>query len=205
MRGVYDIYVVSITVGEPKRITSKGSDARGLTWTHDSRKIVFSSNFGGRQELWQISANGSIPQLLRTSALNCYNPVISSTDKNLVYSEFTIIWNIWNLDIPTRDDQIPVPRKLIYSSKEDYGAQYSPNNKKIVFHSEQTGSAEIVICDSSGQNQVQLTSFNGPRICSSPQCSPDGQLILFAPIMEGNGDLFLTQIMHYKTIKCSLC
>src|SRR5262245_36480496 len=64
--------------------------------------------------------------------------------------------------------------RLIGSTRVDGHPQFSPDGKRIAFHSNRTGSFEIFICDSDGSNPQQLTS-RGP--CGNPHWSLDGEQI----------------------------
>ena len=59
----------------------------------------------------------------------------------------------------------------------------------MLFSSYRSGTSEIWICDSSGSNLVQLTSYGGPEI-SWPGWSPDGKRIVFAVTSNGQDDIF---------------
>jgi len=48
-----DIYVIPLTQGQPRRLTSDGRTIEGLAWTGDTKDIVFSSNRGGLSRLWR--------------------------------------------------------------------------------------------------------------------------------------------------------
>jgi Tol biopolymer transport system component len=77
---------------------------------------------------------------------------------------------------------------LISSTRHEGGGQISPDGKKIVFSSDRSGSHEIWVADSTGQRQMQLTSFNRD-VTGSPQWSPDGRQIVFDSNAEGNADI----------------
>lgn len=55
---------------------------------------------------------------------------------------------------------------------------FSPSGAQIVYTSKKTGSEEIWVMDTSGNNKTQLTNF-GASICGRPRYSPTGDKILF--------------------------
>jgi dipeptidyl aminopeptidase/acylaminoacyl peptidase len=85
--------------------------------------------------------------------------------------------------------ELKSPSKLIYSTRSEYGPQFSPDGKKIVFASFQSGASEIWVCDSNGLNPLQLTSLR--TATGTPRWSPDGSHIAFDSRTEGNADIFL--------------
>jgi Tol biopolymer transport system component len=70
------------------------------------------------------------------------------------------------------------------------GPQFSPDGKKIAFVSDRTGSMEIWVSGSRGDNPVQLSTMGG-AYCGSPRWSPDGQRIVFDSFAGGNNDLWV--------------
>jgi Tol biopolymer transport system component len=81
----------------------------------------------------------------------------------------------------------PVP--WIASTLLDHTPNFSPDGQKIAFASYRSGTPEIWVCDSNGQNLVPLTSFNGPEV-GTPQWSPDGRRIVFEGVVKGQSDVF---------------
>jgi Tol biopolymer transport system component len=79
--------------------------------------------------------------------------------------------------------------RLISSTHTDYNAQYSPDGKRIVFHSTRSGASEIWASDADGSNAVRLTAFSAP-ITGSPRWSPDGQWIVFDSNKEGQFEVY---------------
>jgi Tol biopolymer transport system component len=61
---------------------------------------------------------------------------------------------------------------------------------RIAFVSSRSGSEEIWVCGSEGENPVQLTNFRGP-LPGSPAWSPDGKQIVFDCRSQGNADLYV--------------
>src|SRR5208283_2507545 len=55
---VYDVYIMKLPDGTPRRITNDGRLIVGLTWSSDGSKIIFSSNRSGSISLWRVSAQG---------------------------------------------------------------------------------------------------------------------------------------------------
>jgi Tol biopolymer transport system component len=190
--GPADVYLVAATGGEPKRLTFDGRSCRGLAWTADGREIVFSSwpswllSTGLR--LLRIPATGGNSQPLRAGEENACTLSISRQGNLLAYSQEYGDTNIWRLPVSTSTTTPPAATKIISSTRQDFGPQYSPDNKRIAFTSARSGSNEIWVSDSEGANAIQLTSINGPDV-GTPRWAPDSKQIAFDSTVTGNRDI----------------
>jgi len=186
-----DIYTIIVDGNKIDQLTFDDKDIQGLTWTSDSREIVFSSKRSGDFRLWRIPASGGTPTMLTTGLKAAY-PTISLDGKKLAYSELRIEQNIWRIKIPNSPNQKPVPEKIIASSKIEDFFQISPDGKRIAFNSTRSGSYQSWLCDSDGQNIVQLTNLDDGSY--TPCWSPDGKWITFSSKPNHNYDIFVISI-----------
>jgi Tol biopolymer transport system component/DNA-binding winged helix-turn-helix (wHTH) protein len=189
-----DIYLLPFSGGEPKRLTLDNTSIRGLSWTADGNHIVFASRRGGSSyNLWKISTHDGKSERLTTAERDVYSPAISRQGNRLAYTQSLVDGNIWRLALRSFKTQKESPVKLISSSLEESGPQYSPDGKKIVFASRRSGSFEIWVCESDGTNPQQLTNIGGP-LTGTPRWSPDGRQIAFDAWIEGNADIYLISV-----------
>jgi Tol biopolymer transport system component len=182
-----DIYIVPITGGEPRRLTFDNTSFAGLTWSADGREIIFSSSrAAGVSSLWRIHASGGPAERVAVVGSDFWFPNISRNGNRLTYVQATPEdANIYRIEVSdTRASKNP-PTRLIASTRTDSGPQFSPDGRRIAFHSDRSGPLEIWMCDSDGTNLVQLTSLNNRS--GSPRWSPDGQQIAFDFYEEGKG------------------
>jgi Tol biopolymer transport system component len=183
-----DIYVVPVTQGQRRRLTSDGRTIEGLAWTGDSKDIVFSSNRGGLSRLWRIPASGGTPERLSGVGEDSHAPAISSKGDRLAYVHSRFDSNIWRTPGPAGKGRRP--EKLIASSRWDIDAAFSPDGKRIAFGSNRSGTPEIWTSNSDGTSQIQLTSLAGAE-AGTPEWSPDGKTIAFDDRVAGHGDIFV--------------
>lgn len=177
-KDVEDIYVMPAAGGTPRRITFDNRLLSGLAWTPDSKELVFSSNRGGATwGLWRVGVEGGSPERLSIGSEHAYMPSISLKGNRLAYASGSWNENIWRATIGPNHRMEKLDR-LIYSSMQEEGPQYSPDGKHIIFQSTRSGYFEIWRADADGSNLVQLTTFNGP-LTGTPRWSPDGRWISF--------------------------
>jgi Tol biopolymer transport system component len=187
---VSDIHIAPVAGGEPRRLTLDNLSLGGsLAWTPDGREIVFSSPRGGLSSLWRIRASGGTPRRVSGIGEYAFNPSISRQGDRLTYVYRRSDRNIWRAPGPYSQATDGSHLKLIASTRDDISPQFSPDGKKIVFVSDRSGSREIWVCDSDGQNPVQLTNYGGSHT-GTARWSPDGKQISFDSRPEGQADIF---------------
>jgi Tol biopolymer transport system component len=157
--------------GEPRRLTDRFySWFNGIAWLPDSREIVF----GAGNLLWRLAVSGrGDPLRLPYAAEDALRPVI--VGRRLVYSWQRRETNLWRLDTGTGKRTMLIGSG---SGRDHEDPQYSPDGRRIAFHSNRSGSLEIWRCDADGSNCLQLTSYGGPQL-GTARWSPDGQSIAF--------------------------
>jgi Tol biopolymer transport system component len=185
-----NIYILGLKDSKLQRLTFDNDQIRDLAWTGDGNEVIYSSPRGGIRNLWSIAVDGGDPEPFMISAKNPVCLAISRDGKKLAYEDDNREDDIWRVNISNVKEK---PTKIIYSRAQDHTPRYSPDGEKIVFGSARSGFPEIWVCDSSGQNLVQLTNFEGHH-CGAPCWSPDGNFIAFDSPLESPGDIFSVDV-----------
>ena len=186
--GVTDIYVVPAEGGEPHRVTFDRTFVGGLAWTADSKSIVFSSSRLGTTGLWRVAASGGAVEAIAVAGPRADHPAVSPQGNRLAYTEGSLHGEIWRMEL----NKLGKPRSPapFSSSWGEYGPQFSPDGKKIVFYSSRSGAYfEIWTVDSDGSNPVQLTSAG--VLSGTPRWSPDGRFIVFDSRRGDHSQIFV--------------
>jgi Tol biopolymer transport system component/DNA-binding winged helix-turn-helix (wHTH) protein len=110
--------------------------------------------------------------------------------RDLVYSRRVQDMNIWRAPIATPGHAPSEAEMFLSSTREDRGARYSPEGKRIAFVSSRSGTQEVWVASADGTNAVRLTGFGG-TVVGPPAWSPDGQWIAFHARPEGHASLFV--------------
>jgi Tol biopolymer transport system component len=134
----------------------------------------------------RLQPSGGTPERVAAVGEDAYYPTISRQRRLLAYSKAIFNSNLWRIAVARQDP----PQKLIYSTRYELSPQYSPDGTRIAFVSTRSGAAEIWVCDSEGQNLLQLTSFGGPP-ARAPRWSPDGASIAFDARAAGSADIYV--------------
>src|SRR5262245_45061594 len=190
------IFVLSLTRdgtarGEAQRLIPDDWHISGLDWLDDSN-LVFSGRTGGaRVSLWKLSASGGAPAALPYEYDAATRPSVPRHSNRLAFEKSTTDSNVWLLPGPASGVPLTLPGKLLLgSTRFDGEPKFSPNRKKIVWTSEQSGTSDIWVADADGSNQVQITNFPGIRV-GSPRWSPDGMRVVFDAYAHGNSDIYV--------------
>jgi hypothetical protein len=179
--------------GPPEPLTAHHRWTGMPAFTARGNAVVYSSGIKDDiASLWLLPLvpGGVSPRLLFRSDSSCYQPAVSRRHNRLAFSVGRIFRvDTWLVDLTPDFKPAGSPKRLISSTHTDYNAQYSPDGKRIVFHSTRSGASEIWISDADGAHTVRLTNFNAP-ITGSPRWSPDGQWIVFDSNKEGQFEIY---------------
>ena len=195
--GITELFVLPLSDNghanrEPAQVTFGQRWVGAPAWTPDSSEIIFSSGTTeSRRWLWRVRfPNGGAPERLLSLGEAADEPAIATRQARLVYTRATWRTNTWRLDLHSKEaNGNPLATRLLSSTRADYNAQYSPDGRRITFHSMRSGWSEIWVCDSDGTNARQLTFLRAP-MTGSPRWAPDGNRIVFDSNAEGQFELY---------------
>ncbi len=195
--GVGELFVLPLShdarpTREPVQVTFGQRWVGAPAWTSDSSEILFSSGpTEERRWLWRLRfPGGGGPERLLSLGEEAGEPAIAMRQARLVYTRATWRTNTWRLDLHSKGaNGSPLATRLLSSTRADYNAQYSPDGRRITFHSMRSGWSEIWVCDSDGSNARQLTFLQAP-MTGSPRWAPDANRIVFDSNAEGQFELY---------------
>nr|WP_299385647.1 hypothetical protein [Allomuricauda sp.] len=120
-------------------------------------------------------------------------PEISPDGKSIcfIYAEDAAkdVWEIYKADI---SGQNAIQLTNFPEARIKKGPVWSPNGKKIAFHADIDGGAQIFLMDPDGSHLSQLTQ--GPGYNVEPHWSPDGKEIIFNRSIPGKNTVDMMMI-----------
>lgn len=155
-------------VGEVKFLTQ-------AHWTPDGKELIVRGPSGA----FRVPAQGTDdPEPF--PALGSYygrSLAISRRGNRLAFTQIHGDANIYRVDLKART---PHPEPLISSTVRDVYPKYSPDGRKITFHTNrsETDSQQVWVADATGEHVRQLT-FMQAGVAGTAHWSPDGQTIIF--------------------------
>ena len=200
LRNAYDavLYSLPIRGGQPKTISSFRAFPRGLSWSADDEKLIYSLNsLGGglSDELGEVIVESGSTQQLAFGG-SAMLPTVSSKGNKLAYSSLFTNSKIWRRDLLQPESPAV---ELIPSSRAQWDAQYSPDGKRIAFASVRSGLPGVWISSDDGTNLVQIS--NPKYVSGSPQWSPDGNKIVFDSHPGEHWEIFVADVAERKPKK----
>jgi eukaryotic-like serine/threonine-protein kinase len=192
-----ELFVMPASGGRPRQLTSDARPIDGITWTADSREIVFASTRKPVEgSLWRVSVSGGQPVAISASLHSVSSANIARRQgRRLAFNE---AWTDSNIHLWTGTG-IPrsgaswlfrEPTEIINSTRADHSPAISPEGERIAFVSDRTGNEEIWVSGADGGKSIQLTSF-GKYSAGSPRWSPDGLRLAFDVWSSGEANVFM--------------
>ena len=108
---------------------------------------------------------------------NAVDVALSVNGRRLVYSQGTMDWDIWRLDLRPARATEDAPTRFAFSTNTDANPQFAPDGQRVAFTSGRSGQNEIWVVDGQGRHPVRLTYLEGSA--GAPRWSPDGETIAF--------------------------
>jgi Tol biopolymer transport system component len=190
-----EIFVIRAAGGSATQLTFDRQEMRGMSWTPDSREVVFaSSRRGADGSLWRISVNGGTPRPISSTLRDASEPSISQHAHRLAYKENWIDTNIYLLTshglLGNAPGRFGPPAPVINWTREEHSPAFSPNGERLAFVSNRSGNQEIWVSRRDGSQAAPLTSLRAQNT-GSPRWSPDGRWIAFDSWSSGNSAIYV--------------
>ena len=188
--GTQDIYMVPSAGGPVSRLTDSQRIVTGLTWTSDSRNLIYSGTPMGHYCLWRVSLADGSQTRLPTHGRYVMRPDIPARGSGMVYEELSYEYDIWQVRLNGGKHVTLDQQPLISSTLMDKDAHFSPDGSLIAFLSSRSGYTEVWLCNSDGTQARQISNFNGAPV-TTPRWSPDGSQVACGSMRDCFHEIFL--------------
>lgn len=190
-----DIFIRDLASASEKRLTHGLEDIRGLSWTPDGQSLVFATEDSGSRNGFIIDIETTHIQSFDVEGMSYPSSV--SEEGELVYHQYRRQFQMAYFSLGESVPGSLFP--LLYSSISHRNPDYSPEAKRIVFVSSETGYNEIWASDINGKKLEQHTHLKS-RV-AYPRWSPDGSKIAFiAPDDRNEGNRIFILDLANKNI-----
>jgi Tol biopolymer transport system component/DNA-binding winged helix-turn-helix (wHTH) protein len=173
------------------RLTNNSAMDLRPVWSPDGRRIAFSSNRDGKNEIYVMDADGSNVRRLTNNLADDVNPIWSPDGHRLIFDSE----RDGNREIYVMDADGGNQIRLTRNNAADTTATSSPDGSLIAFASNRdTGppynpyNLDIYVMNADGSNVRRIV--DDPEFDVGPQWSPDGRKILFTTGRNGNFDVY---------------
>jgi|GEM_PF-1088602 len=183
--GTSDIWIVDVSTGEQRQLTTDIRDDLTPRWSPDGKWMAFISDRGGQTDLWLMPVEGGTATRLTNDRAVEFNPRWTPDGRSITYGQASVESEV--LLQPLGGGE---PRVLV--SLPGYNIQsgdLSPDGKTILFTSDRSGNVDIWSVPVAGGEPVAFAA--SPVADDVPRFSPDGSQVLFRSDRAGTVDLWV--------------
>ena len=163
-------------------------------WSPDGTRIAFSSNVGGRYDIWAVNADGTGLAHIGGTTGDDVGPSWSPNGQQLVFASGTT----GNGDLYVVNADGTGLRKLTATSAADNDPDWSPDGIRIAFTRYNGSQSDLYTINADGSGLRRLTKSSFEEV--SPAWSPDGTQLLFAADPGANWDIYVSSLPGRRRI-----
>ena len=176
----------SAGTGAPRQLTTENMEnlAPALTWSPDSRSLVYTSRRTGTQDIWIVDVVSGETRQLTNDVRNDFNPRWSPDGQSIVFlSDRGGQTDIWVM--PAAGGNAV---RVTNDRSIEGNPRWASDGRSIYYRTDQTD-VELVLMPPGGGVSRSLVSWPGFNIFFA-ELSPDGKTVLFASDRSGNPDIW---------------
>ena len=180
--GTSDIWSFDLSRRVASRFTAELTDESSPIWSPDGRRVVFSSDRGGANDLYMKTTNGSEEAALVFSRSGPQVATDSSSDgKWLVVEDNSRDTgrDLWLVSLDGKNQAKPIARTRFH----EWGGRLSPDGRWMAFVTDESGTSEVYVMPFSGVGDKKRISTMGGI---SPRWRRDGKELFYVSPDSGS-------------------
>jgi serine/threonine protein kinase len=184
-KGVSGLWLVPESGGEERPLLVDEFNHGEPSFLPGDEFIAFSSNRSGPFNMWAIHIDSGRLSAMTFGGGSDQHPSVSA-DGLIVYSQFGHQTDLYVLSLHSGESE-----RLTAYTLDNFVGRFSPDGRKIAYHSTRTGNPEIWILDLESRQDVILSA--DPAEDLLPDWSPDGKELAFLSNREGAMSLWVAR------------
>jgi Tol biopolymer transport system component len=196
--GTSDIWSFDLARRVASRFTAEVTDETSPMWSPDGRRVVFSSDRGGANDLYMKTTNGSEAAELVFSRSGPQVATDSSSDgKWLVVEDNSRETgrDLWVVSLDGKIQARPIARTRFH----EWGGRLSPDGRWMAFVTDESGTSEVYVMPFSGVGDKKRISTTGGI---SPRWRRDGKELFY--VSPDSGSVMAVAVVPTPTFTLAL-
>lgn len=181
------IYSMSITGGEPVRLTPESMGGNFSGHSPDGATIIFTA--GG--DIWSMPSEGGEASKVLSRDVHETRPVYAPDGKRIAFDSADVERSD-NRDIWVYDTVEKIFSRLTNDPGKEIQPHWSPDGSMIAYMSEKSGNRDVWIMKADGSAAVQVTFHEGVDVW--PRWAPDGKRLAFGSDRSGSTDIWVVDL-----------
>lgn len=173
--GNQDVYLTPAGGGHERRLTDDPAQDGLPRFTHDGKKVLFTSDRSGNWQIWEVDANGGQARRVRVNGHKEWQVDESRDGRRLAFlSDLEGPECLFVMDRATGET-----RRLVRHGGHSIlgNPHWSPDGRRIVFSSNWRIGHQIYLLDTESREDARLSPVLGGGC--EPRFSPDGRKVAY--------------------------